>query len=88
MEIEFTKISSKGQVVIPLDVRKKLSLKDGEPLSVTTRDDLIVLKKIKENMKKQDIETLNEISEAWKDIEQGRCKKMSQEEFLSEIKKW
>jgi AbrB family looped-hinge helix DNA binding protein len=88
MELEFTKISSKGQVVIPLDIRKKLSLKDGEPLSVTSKDDLIVLRKIKENMNKEDIETLKGISEAWKDIEEGRCKKMSEEEFLSEIKKW
>lgn len=88
MEIEFTRISSKGQVVIPLDVRKRLSLKDGEPLAVSTKDDLIVLKKINEKMSKEDIATLDIIQEAWKDIEEGRCKKMSQDEFLSEIKKW
>jgi AbrB family looped-hinge helix DNA binding protein len=88
MEIEFTRISSKGQVVIPLDVRKRLSLKDGEHLAVSTKDDLIVLKKINEKMSKEDIATLDVIKEAWKDIEEGRCKKMSQDEFLSEIKKW
>ena len=88
MEIEFTRISSKGQVVIPLDVRKRLSLKYGEHLAVSTKDDLIVLKKINEKMSKEDIATLDVIKEAWKDIEEGRCKKMSQDEFLSEIKKW
>lgn len=88
MEIEFTRMSSKGQVVIPLDVRKRLSLKDGEPLAVSTKDDLIVLKKINNRMSKEDIATLEIIKEAWKDIEGGRCKKMGRKEFLSEIKKW
>ena len=88
MEIEFTRISSKGQVVIPLDVRKKLSLREGEPLAVSTKNDLIVLKKVKEKMSRKDMETLNGISEAWKDIEEGRCKKMNSGEFLAEIKKW
>ena len=44
MEIELTKMSSKGQVVIPLDVRKRLDLRDGETLAVSTKDDLVVLK--------------------------------------------
>ena len=47
MDIEFTKISSKGQVVIPSDIRKRMKLKEGSPLAVTNKGDTILLKKIK-----------------------------------------
>ena len=38
MSIELTKVSSKGQVVIPLDIRQKMSIRDGETLAVSTKD--------------------------------------------------
>ncbi|MGD0204378.1 MAG: AbrB/MazE/SpoVT family DNA-binding domain-containing protein [Candidatus Bathyarchaeia archaeon] len=45
-EIEGTiKVSSKGQVVIPREVRKKLGVKGGEKLLVLTRDGDILLRK-------------------------------------------
>lgn len=48
MEVEFTKLSSKGQVVIPSDIRKKMKLKEGAPFAViSSRNDTILLKKIK-----------------------------------------
>lgn len=46
MEVEFTKLSSKGQVVIPQDIRESLKLKDGTPFAVVTQDDTILLKKM------------------------------------------
>jgi AbrB family looped-hinge helix DNA binding protein len=88
MEIEITKISSKGQVVIPLSVRRKLSIQDGEILAVSTENDLIVLKKVKNPMEAEDILTLKEIKEAWKEIAQGKYRKMGKEEFLKEIETW
>ncbi len=42
------KVSSKGQIVIPREVRKKLGVKGGEKLLVLTRDDEIVLRKTRE----------------------------------------
>ena len=45
-DVELTKLSSKGQIVIPLHVREELSLKEGETFAVVGRDDLIILKKI------------------------------------------
>jgi len=42
------KVSSKGQIVIPREVRKKLDLKSGEKLLVLTRDGDILLRKAKE----------------------------------------
>jgi len=87
MEIELTRVSSKGQVVIPQKVREKLKIKEGETLAVSSQDDIVVLKKIS-NPLEEDLETIKEIKEAWMEIESGKYKKLSSEEFLKEIKKW
>ena len=42
------KLSSKGQIVIPRELRKKLGIKGGEKLLVLTRDGDILLRKAKE----------------------------------------
>ena len=42
------KVSSKGQIVIPTEVRKKLGVRGGEKLLVLTPDGDIVLRKTKE----------------------------------------
>ena len=42
------KVSSKGQIVIPREIRKKLGVKGGEKLLVLTCDGDIVLRKAKE----------------------------------------
>jgi antitoxin PrlF len=42
------KVSSKGQIVIPLEIRKKLGMKGGEKLLVLTCDGDIVLRKAKQ----------------------------------------
>jgi len=41
-----TKMSSKGQVVIPEDVRKSLNLKTGDQFVVIGRGDAVILKTI------------------------------------------
>ena len=43
MQIDTTKMSSRGQVVIPLEMRK--DIKEGERLIVIRKNDEIVLKK-------------------------------------------
>ena len=45
---DIVKVSSKGQIVIPREVRKKLGVKGGEKLLVLTRDGDILLRKTKE----------------------------------------
>ena len=44
--IATTKLSSKGQVVIPEDVRKELGLEPGAQFVVMGEGDLVILKKI------------------------------------------
>ena len=41
-----TKLSSKGQVVIPEEIRKKLHLKNGDQFIVMGKDDVVILKTI------------------------------------------
>ncbi len=43
MQIDTTKMSSRGQVVIPLDMRKGIN--EGDKLIVIRKDDEIILKK-------------------------------------------
>jgi len=45
-KIEITSMSSRGQVVIPLDIREQLGLKEGEKFIVVGEDDTVILKKI------------------------------------------
>lgn len=46
MELEMTRVSSKGQIVIPEPIRDRLNLKDGTRLLVFGENDTIILKKI------------------------------------------
>ena len=45
---DIIKVSSKGQIVIPREIRKKLGVKGGEKLLVLTCDGDILLRKTKE----------------------------------------
>ncbi|WP_447962994.1 AbrB/MazE/SpoVT family DNA-binding domain-containing protein [Nitrospira sp. Ecomares 2.1] len=45
--IATTKLSSKGQVVIPEEIRKQLGLKEGDQFVVVRQDDAVILKSIK-----------------------------------------
>ena len=45
-KIEITSLSSRGQVVIPLDIREQLNLKEGEKFIVVGEDDTVLLKKV------------------------------------------
>ncbi len=45
-KFEVTSMSSRGQIVIPLDIREQLGLKEGEKFFVVGEDDTILLKKM------------------------------------------
>ena len=87
-EIEFTKSSSKGQIVIPTKIRKRLDIREGSVLAVATQDDLIVLRKVESGLSAKDLKSLRLVEEAWKDIEEGRYGVRSKEAFFKELKDW
>ncbi len=88
VEISITKISSKGQVVIPQEMRDKL--KEGDKLVVIKNDGQIILKKMEDFNKnlQEDLEFAKRTEEAWKRYDRGEFISMDGENFLKEIKKW
>jgi len=85
---ELTRVSSKGQVVIPQDIRKKFRIKRGSILGISAKKDMIVMKKLDKEMTAEDLKTLKSIEEAWEDIEKGRYKIATPDEFFKELEKW
>tara|TARA_Y100000034_G_scaffold92944_1_gene112372 strand:+ start:1428 stop:1688 length:261 start_codon:yes stop_codon:yes gene_type:complete len=80
--ISITKISSKGQVVIPQELRE--GIKEGEKFIIIRDGDRIVLKNVKdfdENIK-EDLEFAKRTEEAWREIDRGKYTSYSKEEFL------
>ena len=86
--IEITRASSKGQVVIPEDIRKRLKIQKGSIFAVTSKNEMIVMKKLDSKMSKADLKTLNMVEEAWKDMEHGKYKVLSPDKFSEELAKW
>lgn len=87
-EAMFTIISSKGQIVIPNKVRKKLDIKDGNVFAITEKKGLIVLKKLSQQLSQDDIKTLKSIHDAWQEIESGKGGKSKTSKFFMEFAKW
>jgi AbrB family looped-hinge helix DNA binding protein len=86
--INLTRISSKGQIVIPRDMRA--DFKEGEELLIIKDNDRIVLTravKISEKMR-EDLEFGRRTDEALKRIESGKGNKMNFNDFINEMKKW
>jgi bifunctional DNA-binding transcriptional regulator/antitoxin component of YhaV-PrlF toxin-antitoxin module len=86
--INLTRISSKGQVVIPSDMRE--DFKEGEELFIIKDEDRIVLTratKISEQMR-EDLDFAKKTDEALKRIESGEGNKMNFDDFINEMKRW
>ena len=82
---ELTRASSKGQIVIPSDIRKRLHVKEGSVFGVVAKNDTIILKKLDTKITADDMRTLKLVEESWKDIEEGRYKRTSVEDFFKEL---
>ncbi len=83
--MEITKLSTKGQIVIPENLRK--GLQAGTPFIVTKQEGLIVLKEVKD-LTKQEMEEMKELDKVWKDIDSGKCESYTEEEFFKKMKEW
>ena len=86
--ISITKMSSKGQVVIPQEMRK--DIKEGEKLIVIQNGKQLILKKAKDFDKnlEEDLIFAKRTEEAWKRYDKGKFISMDFDEFLKEAKKW
>lgn len=88
MEIAITKMSSKGQVVIPVEMREGINA--GDKLIVIQNGKQIILKKASELDKQlnEDLEFARRTEESWKEHEKGKFKSLSFDEFIKEVKRW
>jgi len=88
MNVAITKMSSKGQVVIPTEMREDIN--EGDKLIIIENKGQLVMKKASELDKnlKEDLEFARRTEEAWKRYEKGEFKSMNAEDFLKEIEKW
>ena len=57
--MELTKISSKGQIVIPLKIRNELGIEEGSVMAVDTTNKMIILKRIDVDLVKQVVKESN-----------------------------
>ena len=88
MKIDFTRMSSKGQVVIPLEMRK--DIKEGEKLVIIKNGEQIIMKKASDMDKnlEEDLEFARRTEEAYKRYEKGEFISLPADKFLKELKKW
>lgn len=87
VNISVTRISSKGQIVIPSEMRK--DLKEGEELIILKDEDRIILKKVStltENMK-EDLKFAKRTEEAWESYERGEFILQPADKFIEELEK-
>jgi len=85
---EIARASSRGQIVIPRDIRAMVGVREGSSFAVSARKDTIILKKLNTQMTEDDLRTLKLVEEAWKDIEEGRYKRATPSNFFKEMAKW
>jgi len=88
MEIALTKMSSKGQIVIPSELRE--DMKEGDQLIIIKNDHQLILKKVSEMDKnlKEDLKFAKRTEAAWERYEKGQFKTSTAKEFLKDLEKW
>jgi len=81
-------MSSKGQVVIPQEMRE--GIEEGDKLVVIRNGDQLILKKAEDFDKnlEDDLEFARRTEEAWKRYEKGEFIEMDFDDFIEEMKKW
>ena len=68
--MELTKISSKGQIVIPHKLRVDLNIEEGSILAIDKMKDVIIIKKINEDL-------VSQFKEGLEDLKLGRIKRVA-----------
>ncbi|MBI4440248.1 AbrB/MazE/SpoVT family DNA-binding domain-containing protein [Candidatus Woesearchaeota archaeon] len=87
MEVAITRMSSRGQVVIPAGMRDDLH--EGDKILVIQNKDQIILKKATKADKnfEKDFEFAKRTEDAWKSYEKGEFVSMPAVKFLERLSK-
>jgi AbrB family looped-hinge helix DNA binding protein len=68
--MELTKISSRGQIVIPQSIRNDMAISEGAVIAIERINDMIVLKKI-------DVDLVSQFKKSLEDVRAGRIKRVA-----------
>lgn len=87
MEFAIAKISTKGQIVIPNNLRK--NIKAGDEFLIVRDNEKMILKNIKhvaDDLKKE-LDFAKRVDKAWADYEKGKFVTKNKTDFLEELEK-
>ncbi len=87
-EVAITKLSSKGQIVIPSHLRKDLVI--GEELLILKKNNQVILQRMKNIDKKfkEELKFALRTEKALRKYERGEFKQKSAKKFLEDLEKW
>jgi AbrB family looped-hinge helix DNA binding protein len=83
--MDVTKLSTKGQIVIPEKLRKQY--KEGSSFVVTQVNDLLILKPVL-GLTPQEEKEMKELKATWNEFDNGKLEVHSEDEFIQEMNKW
>ncbi len=83
--MEITKLSTKGQIVIPEAIRRGLGV--GTSFAITRKKDLIILKKLK-GLTMREQREFKELEGIWREIDSGNFERLTVDEFFKKMKEW
>ena len=63
-------MSSKGQIVIPLKIRRELEIEEGSIIGIESVKDLILIKKVDQELK-------NQFKKSLADVKSGKIKRIA-----------
>jgi len=88
VEIDITRLSSKGQIVLPLGMRK--GFKEGEKILLIKEGNSVILKKASamDEQLKEDLEFARRTEEARKRIDAGEYLSVDSGNVYEEMMKW
>ncbi len=90
MDVEIVRISSKGQFVLPLSMRKKFKIGKGEKMMLVENNGTVVMRPIKgmgEDLD-EEMRMMQRAARAWDEIGKGNFKRMPAAKFLKELETW
>jgi len=87
---ELTRVSSKGQVVIPSRLRQRLGIEAGSMFAILAprKGNMVILKKVDSKILQADLEVFREVERAWREVERGQVRRATKKGFLEELKTW
>lgn len=90
MAIAVTRMTSRGQVVIPQSIRRTLRLREGEELLVVEEEGTILLKPASRLSAavEEELADMTSLARAWAHVDRGRASSASPTEFRRRLRSW